>query len=375
MINEKELRDEIIQSFEIQGFKFNPHVRPPDENKETYKRLQQYSKIEQLKLQKKFLSANLSRVEKYIRNGKEINPKEIKLELRLVKPHSLEEKFFRWWNLIWWSMPYQRGYGRMLRFVIWDVTHNAPFGLICLQSPVLKLSVRDQYLQLPLEELDTWINQSMQAQRLGALPPYNDLLGGKMVALSITCNEIRETYTEKYKDVKTLIKNRKLKNRLLFLSTTSAYGKSSIYNRLKYKDELVALPIGYTKGAGSFHVPEHLYLKILKFLKEKGYNVARHYGNGPSRKMRLISTGLNLLNLKNSVYHNIKREFYLFPLASNLQFIIKENAEPSYYDRSFNELCCYWIKRWAVPRAERNKTWLNFSAKKFIKNTVTTYQL
>jgi hypothetical protein len=38
------------------------------------------------------------------------------------------------------------------------------------------MSVRDDYLNIPKEDLDYIINKSMQAQRLGALPPYNQIL-------------------------------------------------------------------------------------------------------------------------------------------------------------------------------------------------------
>lgn len=375
MIDEVELKEKIIQAFREQGFKYNPHVKPPQNNKGTYKQLQFYSKKEQIELHKNFLIENLKKAKKYAKNGKDINPSEIKLELRLVKEGSLEEILFRWWNFIWWSVPYQRGYGRILRFMLWDTKHDAPFGLISLQSPVLKISVRDKYLGLPPNELDIWVNQSMQAQRLGALPPYNDLLGGKMVALAVTCNELREIYQEKYKNVKTVLKGRRIENRLLFLTTTSAFGKSSIYNRLKYNDEVVAKSLGYTKGSGSFHISEKLYHEILDFLNQKGFDIARGYGNGPSRKMRLLDKGLNLLGLKNAIYHNIKREFYIFPLVKNIHSVINQSEKPIYYDRPFQDITQYWLKRYCIPRAERNQSWLNFNADEYFENIIVTYQL
>ena len=126
-----------------------------------------------------------------------IDPQNISLELRPVITGSLEEVIFRWWNLTWWSIPFQRAYGRQMRFLLWDTTHNSPFGLICLQSPVLKMAVRDKWLDLPSDKLDLWVNRSMNAQRVGALPPYNELIGGKMVALTLSCNEIRKDYKQK----------------------------------------------------------------------------------------------------------------------------------------------------------------------------------
>ncbi|MCK9615628.1 MAG: DUF4338 domain-containing protein [Candidatus Omnitrophica bacterium] len=368
-IRKEELRKEIIKILAFQGFKINPHVRPSGNGKRTFKRLQQKSRLEQISHHKNFLNENISKVKEYCKNGSEIIPENISLEMREVHPGSIDEIIFRWWNLVWWNMPYQHPYGRQLRFLLWDTAHNAPFGLIALQSPVLKMSVRDKTLAIPKDELDIWVNKSLSAQRVGALPPYNELLGGKMVALALTSNEIRESYKRKYKNYITTIKKRKIKPDLLFLTTTSAFGKSSLYNRLKYRKSIVAKPLGYTQGSGSFHIPDDIYEKIIKFLKRKKINVKRHYGNGPSRKLKLISLGFAHLKLPKFEYHGIKREFYLFPLAFNLRKVISKKKKPIFYNRPFNRLVDYWKERWAIPRAKRILRWKNFKTNVFFSKT------
>jgi hypothetical protein len=366
-MNKQELKNKIIKSLKEQGFKINPHLRPEDNSKTSYRHIQQTAVVEQLSLHKNFLIKSSEQVKEYCRDGENINPENISLELREVQSGSIEEVLFRWWNLIWWSIPYQRSYGRQMRFLLWDTTHDAPFGLICLQSPVLNMSVRDNALGIPKNELDIWVNRSMNAQRVGALPPYNELLGGKMVALALTCNELREAYKKKYENYITLINNRKLEPKLLFISTTSAFGKSSLYNRLKYNEEIVAQSLGYTKGSGSFHISEELYEEILIFLSKKGINVARSYGHGPSRKLRLISLGLHYLKLPLFEYHGIKREFFLFPLVKNLKEVIQISENPSWFDRPFNDLVEYWKERWAIPRSDRIPEWKNFTVDNFFK--------
>jgi hypothetical protein len=361
------LRKKIVKALEEQGFKINPHLKPAGSSKRTYKRVQQKARLEQILKHKEFLHDTIDKVKNYCRDGKDIIPENISLELRDVQSESFEEIIFRWWNFIWWSIPYQRSYGRQMRFLLWDTTHNAPFGLICLQSPVLKISVRDSFLEIPKDELDIWVNRSMSAQRVGALPPYNELLGGKMVALALTSNEIREAYREKYKDYISIIKGRKFKPDLLFITTTSAFGKSSLYNRLKYNDETVAVCLGYTKGSGTFHIPEEIYMDLLDFLKDKGVDVNRGYGHGPSRKLKLISLSLKYLGLSKFEYHGIKREFYLFPLVKNLRDIIQKKRKPISVDRPFNRLADYWKERWAVPRAERMPEWKDFKRDTFFK--------
>lgn len=365
--SEQKLREKIFQALRAQGFKINPHVKPAGCSKRTYRRLQSKARLEQLSLHKRFLQDNFNKVKNYCKDGKEIDPDKISLELREVTSGSSEEVLFRWWNLIWWSIPYQHSYGRQMRFLLWDIAHDMPFGLILLQSPVLKMSVRDKYLEIPKEELDLWVNRSMHAQRVGALPPYNELLGGKMVALALTCNEVREAYKRKYNSSKTIIKKRVIPSDLLFITTTSAFGRSSIYNRLKYNGEIVTESLGYTKGSGTFHIPEELYLEILESLAKRGVDTSRGYGHGPSRKLKLISLAFKYLDLPKFEYHGIQREFYLFPLVKNLKEVIKREENPIFINRPFNKLVDYWKHRWALPRAERKPEWENFDAKKFFK--------
>lgn len=365
MVNDNNLRKKIIDNLQSQGFKVNPHIKPYQENKETYKKLQKKARTEQILKHKKFLKLHLEKVKSFCKNGYEINPNKISLELRLIKPNSFEDILFKWWNFIWWSIPYQRVYGRTMRYLIWDITHKCPFGLFSLHSPILRMSVRDKYLEIPKNELDIWVNRSMSAQRVGALPPYNELIGGKLVALSLTSNEVRNAYKEKYENYISVIKKRKLSADLLFVTTSSAFGKSSIYNRLKYHNELVAKSLGYTKGSGSFHIPEKLYQEIIQYLQSKKENVERGYGNGPSRKLRLIALGFRYLSIPSFIYHGIKREFFLFSLVKNLKEVINIGEEPIWVDRPFNELVNFWKERWCIPRAERKPQWKNFNVNRF----------
>lgn len=359
------LRKNIIDSLNGQGFSVNGHAEPLKFDKETFRQIHEISRKEQISLQKNLVEEAYETVKKYLINGKDINPSEIELEFRMIEEGTEEHKIFRWWNLVWWSVPYQRAYGRQMRFLLWDKTHNAPFGLIGLQSPILKMAVRDKYLQIPNETLDVWVNKSMQAQRLGALPPYNQLLGGKMVAMSLTANELRKAYKKKYKNTETVLEKRIIEPDLLFLTTTSAFGRSSIYNRLKYNDELVAESLGFTKGAGTFHIPQQVYVETLKYLSKQGVNVSTTFGNGPSRKIKLLEKAFSMLHLGDYTYHNIQREFFLFPLAENLKTVIAKDVRPKYYNRKLVDLTAFWRERWCIPRSERFNDWKNFNGKKF----------
>ena len=123
--------------------------------------------------------------------------------------------------------------------------------------------------------------------------------------------------------------------------------------------------MGYTQGSGSFHVPEELYKEMLVLLSNNGVDVARGYGHGPSRKLKLISLGFRYLGLKSFEYHGIKREFYLFSFADNLREVIQYGKRPVWIDRPFYKLVDYWKKRWAIPRAKRKREWESFTVNRF----------
>jgi len=175
-----------------------------NDGQEVKRKAHKLAKAERAGKNEQFLMDKIPLVEKYIINGSSLDVSKIAPELIEVESGSNEENFFRWWNIVWWSLPYEHAYGRQMRFIIWDKYHNAPIGLIGLQSPILSWKARDNFLGIKPEKRDFWINQSLSAQRVGALPPYNDIRGGKLVALLMTSDIIRKKFQKKYKDKKTL---------------------------------------------------------------------------------------------------------------------------------------------------------------------------
>lgn len=363
------LRAKVVKYLENQGFHVDANLRPNGTEKDLIRKIHEQKRTEQIIFHRNFLLENLNLVRKFSINSTGVDPRKIKLELREVKPSSIESRIFFWWNLAWWSLPFDKPIGRQMKFILWDMEHDAPFGLIGLQSPPLRSTVRDNYLGISGPTSEYWINQSMYAQRVGALPPYNDLLGGKMVALALSSNEIRRAYSRKYSDTTTLMKQRKIPSNLLFITTTSAFGKSSMYDRVDYNGVRVSEFIGYTSGAGTFHVSESLYRELLQFLELNQQNVKLGYGTGTSRKLRLIDSAFRKLKIPNYTFHNIKRGYYFFSHTSNLRDVINRNAEPKWLDRPFEKLNDYWKSRWCLPRSTRTEKWKKFEGSAFFDET------
>jgi len=305
-----------------------------------------------------------------------VNPESIRPVLVEVSKE-LEHDLFRLARLTW-SLPYSQGYGRRMRFLILDEGNLSRegfpllIGILGLQSPPISFSPRDRMFQYPKGRKTEMVNYTMDVYTLGAVPPYSFLLGGKLVALAAASNEVREAYQRKYKDRITLMEYRVLPPHLVALTTTSAFGRSSIYSRLKYKGEPIALPIGYTEGYGTFHLEPlyPLFWECLKAHPSPKETRRGGYGTGPRVKWQNIAYVLKQIGLPQSwLRHTVKREAFLFPLVHNLQDFMEGRAEePEYRDLPFKELADYWRERWLLPRAARTDDWRGWKAEQVLED-------
>lgn len=300
-------------------------------------------------------------------NGSDITPENI--APKLVPVVSTEQQDLFRLARYTWSLPYSKGYGRRLRFLIVDEGHDALMGVLGLQSAPINFSPRDGRVSYPENRKVELVNQTMDAFTLGAVPPYNRLLGGKLVVCAAASKEIVDTYQEKYSGKTTWIDGNTLPAHLVMVTTTSAYGRSSIYNRVMYRDpdtgdtRKIAAPLGYTKGYGNFHLQD-VYQDIKKFLTQQGYEEAnKGYGRGPKPVWQNISKTLTMLGMSHKgLNHGIPRQAWGIPLAENAwEYLNGEDEEPDYYDVAFKELATWWKERWLLPRAERVTDWQNWN--------------
>ncbi len=154
------------------------------------------------------------------------------------------------------------------------------------------------------------------------------------------------------------MEKRQLPPHLVALTTTSAFGRSSLYNRLKFHDHVIAQPIGYTEGYGSFHLTR-LYPILRDLLENEGIRTRGGFGVGPRIVWQTCIRALDLLGLPRELLkHGIKREVFLFPLIANLKdYMEGYTTKPEYYNYSFYDMIQWWRNRWLLPRAERVDSW------------------
>lgn len=315
------------------------------------------------------LKIKLERYKNYFPHGSTIDPSKVDAELVLVTERSLEENLFKI-TRGFWSMPYSKGYGRRLRFVVMDRYHKAVIGIIGLQSPSADLACRDDYLGISkLNKLEL-VNNTLDAYTIGATPAYAALLGGKLVAGLLHSEKIRQHYWRLYGHKKTTQLNKRVPQPLLAITTASAFGRSSIYNRLQSETRLLAKSLGYTKGYGTIHL-EELYPKLVEWLKSTGRHVPAGFGNGPKVRWQNIMRALLDLGISREyLSHGLKREIFIFEFVRNIQEVCSSDATPDIVGFDDELWVEFWKKRWGVPRSLRDDRWKSVDTFEIIKDSL-----
>jgi Domain of unknown function (DUF4338) len=205
---------------------------PPGSSKDVIRSIHSVQREDRLAVNDKFISDRFPHLIKYFASGHEIDPARISPVLQLVSSDTWETNLFRLASLTW-SVPVSNGFGRRLRYLVWDDHNGKLIGIIAIGDPVFNLSVRDNLIRWDAEARGKRLVNVMDAYVLGAVPPYNALLGGKLVACLIRSRDIYDDFTRAYGQTRGIISKKKKNARLLVVTTSSSMGRSSVYNRLK----------------------------------------------------------------------------------------------------------------------------------------------
>jgi hypothetical protein len=216
----------------------------------------------------------------------------------------------------------------------------------------------------------------------GALPPYNFLLGGKLVAMLMVSPRIVHDYRQKYQyavsDIASKMKQTEVVRdpMLVFLGTTSLYHVgSSQYNRIAIPlvddntTKITYQEYGKTLGFGSVHFSE-VTIQALNELQQhvnEATLINNVFGEGINPKFRRISAGLSAIGLINTdrfVNHGSKRIVYGVPLGYRThEFLRGETHDPSYFfDVGTEEsriaaeqhIAKTWALRWLLMRIQQS---------------------
>ena len=331
-------------------------LSPPEATKEAVRRIHRAQREKKLRVERDFVRERWTELKQYFASGKDVIPSRITPDLELIEAATWQSDLFRLASLTW-SVPVSQGYGRRLRFLVWDRSNDKLIGLIALGDPVFNLKVRDEDIGWNVRDREQRLVNVLDAYVLGAVPPYNILLGGKLLACLIRTNEVRRVFARRYADARGVISKRRKHPKLVLVTTSSALGRSSVYNRLVLNGEPFFVPLGYTAGWGHFHVPDTLYSLLRSYLSLKGHDYAdgNRFGDGPNWRLRAVRQAFQYLGLsQNLLHHGIPRQVFACRLASNADKILRgEATRPNYRELlSVSEVAERARTRWMEPRAD-----------------------
>ena len=209
----------------------------------------------------------------------------------------------------------------------------------------------------------------------GAIPPYNELLGGKLISILACSPVVIRDCTKKYErqvsEIASRMKGEEVirDSRLAFLGTTSLYSSgSSQYNRIKVPllsgGTLEYRKMGITEGYGTVYFSSETTLLFSAVLErmDGGKKINHVFGEGTSPRFRLISRGLRSIGIKAEAFlrHYSPRIVYSIDLAKNTKEFLMGLTEELDYGFDLNDdeqiarhtqyLIDFWYHRWLEKR-------------------------
>jgi len=210
----------------------------------------------------------------------------------------------------------------------------------------------------------------------GALPPYNALIGGKLVGMLAVSPTVVRSYHERYgtyaSQIASSLAGRPISRRsnLAFVGTTSLYGSSSSqYNRLRLpqnvlgsRTEIAFRPLGKSRSFGTSHLSATTVKTLARLTEEThtGARVNSIFGEGVNPKLRKVREGLDILGWPSDelLQHRRSRLIYGVALVDNLlPYLLGVDDEPRYLFRrnvanDIERISNWWYTRWLKQRAE-----------------------
>ena len=211
----------------------------------------------------------------------------------------------------------------------------------------------------------------------GSVPPYSDLVGGKLVAMLVASPEVVAEYRRRYRTTPSIIASSMAgravvrPSDLAYISTTSLYGRRpNQYDRISIpaqnlpdgsSGELRYQYLKKTKGLGTFQFgPDTVEaMSMVLAQSSRGQRVNSIFGEGTNPRLRKIRDALDELGLPSGTLldHGAPRLVYGVQLVENLSdYLLGIDEKPKYIvplthsTAATGAISQWWFERWCKPR-------------------------
>ena len=210
----------------------------------------------------------------------------------------------------------------------------------------------------------------------GAIAPYRDVIGGKLVAMLTLSPTVVSAYRCKYQryesEIASSIAGRPISrpSRLVYIGTTSLYGTtSSQYNRVRIPAEVLDARadirlerLGRSKSYGTSHLSTETVAALVRVSEQtrSGARINSLFGEGVNPKLRKVRAGLDALGWPSDelLKHGRQRIIYGASLVDNLRpYLLGMSSRPRYLARTtlpndVERIADWWAKRWLLQRIQ-----------------------
>lgn len=226
--------------------------------------------------------------------------------------------------------------GQSMKILVQDSVTKKYLGIMCLSNDIITLEDRDKYIGWDINSRKKRLNNIMNLSICVPLQPFGyNTNGGKLLASLVFSKEVYNMFYQKYN------------KQLAGIITTSLYGKSIMYDRLRcFKF------IGMTKGTGDMHIPKCLYNKCIEYCNKWNIDLSKYNGQS-SGKLRKLEKILKELGLTNTYLNHGQCRGIYFGYTSNYskEFL---NCKIEKIDdnnlKYVKEIFIEWKERWATSR-------------------------
>jgi hypothetical protein len=214
----------------------------------------------------------------------------------------------------------------------------------------------------------------------GAIPPYNEVLGGKLVAMLMASPEVADEYRRRYRRMPSIIASSMAgrgvirPSDLVFISTTSLYGRRpNQYDRLVIpvnkiveggQGEIRYHYLGKTRGFGTFQFGEDATdaMSLVLTQTRDGQRVNYVFGEGVNPRLRMLRDALDEMGFSSNLLldHGAPRLVYGLPLIRNLtDYLLGIDETPQYLipmkpsAEATAAIGMWWYERWSKNRVQK----------------------
>jgi hypothetical protein len=214
----------------------------------------------------------------------------------------------------------------------------------------------------------------------GAVAPYNQVLGGKLVSMLAVSPSVVRLYQDRYagyaSEIASSLAGRPVRRRsnLVFVGTTSLYGSQvSQYNRLRLPAAILDSTrdiefrrLGRSRSFGTSHLSSEAVAALVRLTEQSqtGMRVNSIFGEGVNPKLRKVRSGLDLLGWPSEqlMQHRRQRVVYGISLVDNLlPYLLGVEPKPRYTFRrnardDVDRIASWWFERWLDGRVAAETT-------------------